>query len=165
MNKPEHMDARPRVKNTDSETPFLDEVRLLAFSCQPNLFHHILWISGIAAFVSTNILILQADAPFFRSSSYYFLAGTLVLAISVLYGAIIGQRITNRRILALTTTIAALEQESAQAETLSRAKTKFLASMSHDIRTPMQGVIGRERRRTGSALTGGRDHDAQVTEA
>lgn len=69
------------------------------------------------------------------------LAG-LILSVGVTIGEFYWRRGTRRRMAALATAVAALQESRARAEASSRAKTRFLATTSHEIRTPMNGVIG-----------------------
>jgi signal transduction histidine kinase/ActR/RegA family two-component response regulator len=57
-----------------------------------------------------------------------------------------------RRILAQEETASALEVAKADAETANTAKTKLLASISHELRTPMNGVLGTTQLLAGSTL-------------
>ncbi|NMU29506.1 TMAO reductase system sensor histidine kinase/response regulator TorS, partial [Vibrio parahaemolyticus] len=49
-----------------------------------------------------------------------------------------------------------------QAEQASRAKSAFLATMSHDIRTPMNGVLGTARLFIDSGLNPIQKRDAEI---
>ncbi len=81
-------------------------------------------------------LTLVVDPPWWRTTAAYLVwAGLVVLALWLLAWAY-RRRLRQRHEFALA------EQRSALAEQNSEAKSRFLASMGHEIRTPMTGVLG-----------------------
>lgn len=82
----------------------------------------------------------------FSSEATYSLLGLtmagLIMSVGVTLGEFYWRRGTTRRMKALATAVAALQDSQLKAEASSRAKSRFLATTSHEIRTPMNGVIG-----------------------
>ena len=98
------------------------------------------WI--ILALVTSCALMLWLQFSSNGLAIGYLSALSAGLAILSAGAVVFSWRTMQQRIVTLHAAMAALKQQSAQAETANRAKSRFLATMSHELRTPMNGVIG-----------------------
>ena len=81
-------------------------------------------------------IVFRVSPPWWRTT-YAYAGYVLLLALAVLFIALLyRQRLRRRHAQALA------DQRHALTEQASEAKTRFLATMGHEIRTPMTGVLG-----------------------
>ena len=97
--------------------------------------------ASLVVLLASVCLILATRGSVSNSAIALALAG-LILACGVTAGEFHWRGIAKRRMSALTTAVAALQSLRLEAEASSRAKSRFLATTTHEFRTPMNGVLG-----------------------
>jgi signal transduction histidine kinase/ActR/RegA family two-component response regulator/streptogramin lyase len=81
-------------------------------------------------------IVFRVRPPWWRTTIAYFGYALLLMLFALLVARLYRQRLRRRHAQAL------VDQRHALTEQASEAKTRFLATMGHEIRTPMTGVLG-----------------------
>lgn len=94
------------------------------------------------------VLDFAVQPPWWRTLPALLVGGLLLLGLLILLARDYRRRLDRNHALALA------EQQRALAEQASEAKTRFLATLGHEIRTPMTGVLGMAELLQSSKLDG-----------
>ena len=121
------------------EHDLADALRHLA---RPELGYGTIIFGASLVLVLSGICVAIAFSATATTSLLGLTMAGLIMSVGVTIGEYYWRRGTKRRMAALATAIAALQEQRLRAEASSRAKSRFLATTSHEIRTPMNGVIG-----------------------
>ncbi len=100
-------------------------------------------------------LAIKVRPPWWKTGIAYIAYVVLALLVFALLAWLYRRRLKQRHAFALS------EQRSALAEQNSEAKTRFLATMGHEIRTPMTGVLGMAELLLGTELAPPQRHQAE----
>ncbi len=90
--------------------------------------------------IMVSVPVKEAFAQLFAIQRVCYVAGAIALVMLILYYLLMRKNaisVVNRAV-----ETAVLEEKLQKAEAAERAKTMFLSNMSHDIRTPMNAIIG-----------------------
>ncbi len=98
---------------------------------------------------------ITVQPPWWKSGLAYVADAALILSGLLLLAWMYRRRIRSRHEFAMA------EQRSTLAEQTSEAKTRFLATMGHEIRTPMTGVLGMTELLLGGPLDPHQRHQAE----
>ena len=75
----------------------------------------------------TGFVIISQFTVFWREQKLFFITGIILLSVIPMYVAVMLKR---------------LQMEKERAETANREKTRFLANVSHEVRTPLNAIVG-----------------------